>query len=78
MNWALITGGSRGIGRAACVELAKSGYHILINYNSNKDEALKTLELVREAGADGEIIGFDVSNETQVQETLGDVDGRKS
>ncbi len=71
MNWALITGGSRGIGRATCVELAKSGYHILINFNSNKDEALKTLDLVREVGVKGEILGFDVANAIQVQETLG-------
>jgi len=49
---ALVTGGSRGIGRAVCIQLAKdSEYHILINYNSNKEAALETLKEVEENGA---------------------------
>ena len=62
MKYALVTGGSRGIGRAVCVKLAQMGYHIIINYVSNATEAQKTLELVRQAGQDGEILMFDVSN----------------
>lgn len=62
MNYALVTGGSRGIGRAVCVKLAQMGYHILVNYVSNDAEAEKTLELIREAGSDGELMKFDVSN----------------
>ena len=50
MKYALVTGGSRGIGRAVCVKLAQMGYHIIINYVSNATEAQKTLELVRQAG----------------------------
>lgn len=53
MKYALVTGGSRGIGRAVCVKLAWMGYRILVNYVSNAAEAEKTLELVREAGQDG-------------------------
>ena len=49
MKYALVTGGSRGIGRAVCVKLAQMGYHIIINYVSNATEAQKTLELVRQA-----------------------------
>ena len=49
MKYALVTGGSRGIGRAVCVKLAQMGYHIMINYVSNATEAQKTLELVRQA-----------------------------
>ena len=45
MKYALVTGGSRGIGRAVCVKLAQMGYHIIINYVSNATEAQKTLEL---------------------------------
>ena len=42
MKIALVTGGSRGIGRAICVELAQKGYHVLINYASNDTEARNT------------------------------------
>ena len=65
MKYALVTGGSRGIGRAVCVKLAQMGYHIIINHVSNATEAQKTLELVRQAGQDGEILMFDVSNRQQ-------------
>ena len=61
MKYALVTGGSRGIGRAVCIKLAQMGYQILINYASRTDEAEKTLELVRQAGQDGELLKFDVS-----------------
>lgn len=70
MKYALVTGGSRGIGRAVCVKLARMGYRILINYVSNAAEAEKTLELVREAGQDGELLKFDVSNRQQTAEAL--------
>lgn len=62
MNYALVTGGSRGIGRAVCVKLAQMGYHVIVNYVSNDTEAEKTLELIREAGSEGELLKFDVSD----------------
>ncbi|MDB9029196.1 3-oxoacyl-ACP reductase FabG [Parabacteroides distasonis] len=65
-KYALVTGGSRGIGRAVCIKLARMGYDILINYVSNAAEAQKTLDLVRQAGQDGEILMFDVSQREQV------------
>ena len=52
-KYALVTGGSRGIGREICLKLARSGYYVLINYRSNADEAQRTLEGVRAAGGDG-------------------------
>ncbi len=70
MKYALVTGGSRGIGRAVCVRLAQSGYRVIINYVSNAEEARKTLELVREAGQDGEVLQFDVSDRRQTTEAL--------
>lgn len=71
MKYALVTGGSRGIGRAICVKLAAQGYRLLINYKSNETEALKTLALVREKGSDGEILRFDVSQKADVDTVLG-------
>ncbi|WP_298715679.1 3-oxoacyl-ACP reductase FabG [Chitinophaga sp.] len=71
MKCALITGGSRGIGRAVCVRLAEQGYHILINYKGNTAAAEETLEAVRQKGTDGTLLKFDVGNETEVNEVLG-------
>ena len=72
MKTALVTGGSRGIGRAICVQLAEMGYFILINFNNNLEEAEKTLHLVKEKGSDGELLQFDVSDQTQVEQSLSD------
>lgn len=60
-KYALVTGGSRGIGREICLRLAERGYYVLINYKSNEKEAQRTLEGVRAAGGDGEILQFDVA-----------------
>jgi len=70
MKYALVTGGSRGIGRNICVNLAEMGNHILINYNTNKTEAEKTLKLVEEAGSSGELLPFDVSNPEETESIL--------
>ncbi len=70
MKTALVTGGSRGIGRAICVELAKKGYDVIVNYVSNEAKALETLALIRESGGDGEILKFDVADREGVAEAL--------
>lgn len=70
MKYALITGGSRGIGRAVCIKLAQMGYYTLINYNSNEAEANVTLEQVRECGSDGEIMAFDVASAEQTTKVI--------
>lgn len=69
-RYALVTGGSRGIGRAVCAELAARGYRVIINYARNTEEAQKTLRAVREAGSDGELMAFDVSNEQAATEAI--------
>lgn len=69
-KYALVTGGSRGIGRAVCIKLARMGYDILVNYVSNAAEARKTLELVRREGQDGETLMFDVSERGQVAKAI--------
>jgi 3-oxoacyl-[acyl-carrier protein] reductase len=71
MKCALVTGGSRGIGNEICKKLAvDSDYHILINYQSNKAAAEITLEQVKQLGATGEIIKFDVANFEEVKNVL--------
>ena len=70
---ALVTGASKGIGQAICVELAKSGYRIIVNYMSDEKGALDTLDMVRKAGSDGRIMQFDVSDFDQTQSAVDDI-----
>ncbi|HQD08655.1 MAG TPA: 3-oxoacyl-ACP reductase FabG [Flavihumibacter sp.] len=67
----LVTGGSRGIGRAICLKMAGLGHYILINYKGNQAAAEETLSAVRAAGSDGELLAFDVSNGAEVKQVLG-------
>jgi 3-oxoacyl-[acyl-carrier protein] reductase len=62
MKYALVTGGSRGIGKAICIELAANGFYVLINYRSNTQEAKNTLNEIIENGGQGELLQFDVAN----------------
>jgi len=71
MKCALITGGSRGIGRAIAVKLAAMGYYVLVNYKSNVTEAEKTLGLVKEKGGNGELLPCDVADKTQIASIIG-------
>lgn len=58
---ALVTGGSRGIGRAICIELAESGFALLINYNDDLEAAEQTRQRVEKAGAPADVCQADVS-----------------
>jgi len=70
-KYALVTGGSRGIGRSICIKLAEMGYHILINYKSNEAEALSTKSLCEAKQVKAEILQFDVSSKDEIEHTLG-------
>lgn len=74
---AIVTGGSRGIGRATCVELAAAGYHVVVNYVRNDEAARQTLEAVREAGADGELCPFDVADHEAATAALSELVDRR-
>lgn len=69
-EYALVTGGSSGIGQAACVKLAELGYNIIINYNKNTEGALETKRLVEEKNVEAIVLQFDVSSSKSVQDTL--------
>ncbi len=70
---AIVTGGSRGIGRAICVALARAGAKVVVNYSGNEEAAAETLRLVREAGSDGELARFDVADPQAVDQAISDV-----
>jgi 3-oxoacyl-[acyl-carrier protein] reductase len=73
---AIVTGGSRGIGRAISLELAKQGYYLVVNYKSNTQAAADTLQMIRNNGGDGECIQFDVSNYTETLKAVEDITSR--
>jgi 3-oxoacyl-[acyl-carrier protein] reductase len=73
---AIITGGSRGIGRAIAVELAAHGYQIVITYKTNDEAAAETLRLIRETGGSGEAVKFDVGNAAEAEGAINDLLGR--
>lgn len=70
MKYILVTGASRGIGRAVCLRLARMGMPIIINYNSNTAAAQATLQEVQDLGGEAELLPFDVSNRESVETAL--------
>ena len=62
MQYALVTGGSRGLGRAVCLKLGEMGYTVLINYNTNTAAAEQTKSLIEAAGGKAELMAFDVAD----------------
>jgi 3-oxoacyl-[acyl-carrier protein] reductase len=70
---AIVTGASRGIGRATAVELARTGYYVVINYNLSEAAAAETLLQVQATGAAGELRKFDVANAEEVKEALAGI-----
>jgi 3-oxoacyl-[acyl-carrier protein] reductase len=67
---ALVTGGSRGIGRGICVALARRGATVVVNYASREDAAQETAKLVEEAGGKAVLSGFDVSDAAAVSSEI--------
>lgn len=69
---ALVTGASRGLGRAIAIALAESGRHVIVNYTSREDKARETLAEIEALGATGALSRFDVG---QREETTKAVEG---
>lgn len=72
-RYALVTGGSRGIGRGIALQLAEHGVHVAINYVRDEASAKATLEQVRARGADGFIVQADITQAAQIERLLNRV-----
>ena len=70
---ALVTGASRGIGKACAIELAKAGYDVIINYAGNVDAANKTVEEIKALGVEAAAYKFDVSNPEEVNANIAEI-----
>lgn len=72
-NLALVTGGSRGIGKACALHLAQAGYNVVINYAGNEEAANKTVSELEALGVKAEAIKFDISNHDEAQEAVAKI-----
>ncbi|MBU1568873.1 MAG: 3-oxoacyl-ACP reductase FabG [Proteobacteria bacterium] len=70
---AIITGGSKGIGRAICIELAQHGYYAVVNYMKDENGAQETLATIEGLGGQGEIYQFDVRNGQATEKVVEDI-----
>lgn len=71
MKTALVTGGSRGIGKAIAEKLAGEGYYAVINYHTNTVAAEETLSLIKKNGGNGELLKMDVASRDEIKNILG-------
>ena len=69
-KYALITGASRGLGKAIALRLANDGFAVIINYQSNKVAAEATLKQIQEAGGTGELLPFNVADPQAIETAL--------
>ena len=70
---ALVTGGSRGIGRSASLALAKRGAQVVINYVSNEAAAREVADVIQAAGGKAELLQFDVGNSEAAEKAIAEV-----
>ena len=71
---ALVTGGSRGIGHAVCLDLAKGGARVAVNYTSNREAAEETVQTIIQDGGEASAFKADVSNPEEVQKMVAETE----
>lgn len=70
MKYALVTGGSRGLGKAICMEITKMGIPVIINFQSNENAAKEVKADIEALGGSAELMQFDVSKPAEVESAL--------
>lgn len=70
---ALVTGGSRGIGKACALELAKAGYDVVINYAGNETAANQTVDEIKQLGVEAAAYKFDIANQEAVNDAISKI-----
>ena len=70
---ALVTGASRGIGKACAIELAKAGYSVAVNYAGNQEAAENTVKEIQALGVEAKAYRFDVSSKEACEEAVSQI-----
>ena len=70
MKYALVTGGSRGLGKAICIKLSSMGYPVIINYQSNRKAAEETKSYIENLGGTAELLCFDVRSKDDIEKAI--------
>ena len=73
MKVAIVTGSSKGIGKACALRLARDGYTVVVNYSSSDEAALQTLEQIKAEGGDGMVYKANVAVLAEVKQMVRDV-----
>ncbi len=70
---AIVTGASRGIGRAVALSLSRSGAYVVVNYRDNRAAAEEALNALAAQGGQGEVCAFDIAQENQVEAAVKNI-----
>ena len=70
MKYSLVTGGSRGLGRAVCIKLAQMGIPVIINYQSNQQAAEEVRDIIISNGGEASLLKFNVADKEEVSAAL--------
>lgn len=66
----LVTGASKGIGKAIALKLSQDGFNIVVHYHSDKTGALDTLNRIKQSGGEARLLQFDISHRSQCQQII--------